>query len=297
MKKNAAIDILLNWKKLTMNQKIQRLQDFEHMISRIQGRKPRKIQTEDKMGEFKNMDSEREASAYYSRNDINNIYFFKLGSDPAIESLKLLVHEGFHAYIDDFVNGRVPTLRLYSKLDKERFMIEEENLPAIAKKFKDKHMLPLFDSFHIEETLNYLEDSIYISKFIVDAIESPYEAKTLLPTFVLSLGLHVDNIDRGKNLELKYKTTYEDVVIEALNEPFDDKVDISKMGKIQDEINPEYLEFYNNISKQQSKIISLIDNKFMMPNAKEKLIQEMADELQNIFMRYIVENLKAKKKF
>ena len=43
MKNTAFTDILFNWDKMSTNKKIQRMQDFENMIARFQGRKPRKI--------------------------------------------------------------------------------------------------------------------------------------------------------------------------------------------------------------------------------------------------------------
>lgn len=76
----------------------------------------------------------------------------------AIDAIKNIIHEGFHAYVDDFVSGRVSTLKVYSELDAERFFIEEENLPAIHEAFEKTERMLLYDSMYVEEKTNYYEN-------------------------------------------------------------------------------------------------------------------------------------------
>lgn len=295
MKKNLLTDILFNWNNFKFSQKVQKLQLFENQISKFQGRKPRKIQTEDKLGLFNDINKNRNASNFYCRNDIKNIYMLNLERLTAMEALEFLFHEGFHAYVDDFINGRVKTLRLYSELDKERFNIEEENILSISAKFKEKNMISLFDRFFIEEKTNYLEDSIYISKLLLDSIENFDDANTLFSYFILAMGIYIDNIEMGKSLETKYNTTYEDVVIEALNNPSEEKIALNKKGRIVNNIDPDFYKFFKDITDHQMEYVSVLNNMFIKTDKKEEKSKSMIDELQKKYIFYILNN-KAKRK-
>ncbi|MBR7172169.1 MAG: hypothetical protein IKD36_00005, partial [Clostridia bacterium] len=276
MKNNAFIDILLNWEKMSQSKKMQRLQDLENMIARFQGRKPRTIAIKysskfvaDNIGSF------RDPEAFYLRSDSGKLYFFKFNLS-AIDAIKNIIHEGFHAYVDDFVSGRVSTLKLYSKIDKERFFIEEENLPAIHEAFEEGEKMLIYDSMYIEEKTNYYENSLYITKMIIDAIENPFDAVRLEKDFIQGLSYGMDNERRGHKFERKYGVTYEDVVVQALNRDDIEKEQVVKTGKILDQIEPEYLEFFNRISKVYKEFVSVSDNPLMNPGAKKQAETELA---------------------
>lgn len=296
MKNNAFIDILLNWEKMSQSKKMQRLQDLENMIARFQGRKPRTIAIKysskfvaDNIGSF------RDPEAFYLRSDSGKLYFFKFNLS-AIDAIKNIIHEGFHAYVDDFVSGRVSTLKLYSKIDKERFFIEEENLPAIHEAFEEGEKMLIYDSMYIEEKTNYYENSLYITKMIIDAIENPFDAVRLEKDFIQGLSYGMDNERRGHKFERKYGVTYEDVVVQALNRDDIEKEQVVKTGKILDQIEPEYLEFFNRISKVYKEFVSVSDNPLMNPGAKKQAETELAVKLSTMYREYVMKVLKERKK-
>ncbi len=296
MKNNAFIDILLNWEKMSQSKKMQRLQDLENMIARFQGRKPRTIAIKysskfvaDNIGSF------RDPEAFYLRSDSGKLYFFKFNLS-AIDAIKNIIHEGFHAYVDDFVSGRVSTLKLYSKIDKERFFIEEENLPAIHEAFEEGEKMLIYDSMYIEEKTNYYENSLYITKMIIDAIENPFDAVRLEKDFIQGLSYGMDNERRGHKFERKYGVTYEDVVVQALNRDDIEKEQVVKTGKILDQIEPEYLEFFNRISKVYKEFVSVSDNPLMNPGAKKEAETELAVKLSTMYREYVMKVLKERKK-
>lgn len=297
MRKTAFTDILLNWDKLSNAQKVMRVQEFENMISRLQGRKPRQIKTKVSESILSKISKDRMPAAYYDRQDPKNLYIVKL-DDDGIEILRNVVHEGFHSYIDDFINGRVYALKLNSKLNSEMFYIQEENLPAISETFYKKNMMPLFDSFYVEERLNYIEDSIYISKYIIDSIENIYDAMQMTKHFILSLGVYVDNENRGHNLEKQFNTSYDNVVVEALNnENITEKVTVNKTGKIKDNIDPEYLAFFLQASEYYKEFTNVLHNPMMLPEMKEQASAIPLAKLTNLYKDYVTKILKSKRKF
>lgn len=296
MRNNAFIDILFNWEKMSKAKRVQRLQDLENMIARFQGRKPRTITTKyDPKFVKEHVSKDRNPEAFYSRNDRNRLYLLTLNM-PAIDAIKNILHEGFHAYVDDFVSGRVSVLKLYSKLDSERFFIEEENLPAIYDEFEKNGRMLLFDSFYIEERSNYIENSIYMTKMIIDAIDNPVDAMSLQKHFIFALAFGVDNERRGHKLERKFGTTYESMVVNALNREDCEKEKIVKTGKIVNGIDSGYLEFFNKASLLYKEFVSVSDSPLMNLEAKRKAEQEVVDKISVLYSDYVLKVLKEKKK-
>ena len=163
MKINAFTDILLNWEKMSKSKKIQRLQDFENMMARYQGRKPRTVTTKiDPEFVSRIIGDYRDAVAFYDRSDGTKINILTLDVD-ALEAIRNTIHEGFHAYIADFLSGKSKILKTYSKVDAEKFYQEEENLPSIHAEFCKTGRMPLYDSFYIEERINHKENSLTYS--------------------------------------------------------------------------------------------------------------------------------------
>ncbi len=298
MVKNSFTDILLNWEKMNQSKKIQRLQDLENMIARFQGRKPRKVLTKPQseiMSILKN--ENREPEAYYCRSDSANIYVFDL-KVPAMDAIKNIIHEGFHAYVDDFIKGSASVLKTYSKVDPERFLIEEENLPAIVDEFTGRGMMQLYDTSFAEEKLNYEEDSMYIMKLILDSIESPMDAMKFQTEFMMCVEYAVFNQTRAKRLEREYKTTYESVVTEALNKEPEEKVDMSKCGKFVSEIDPELKKLYEYVKRNYSELRSLQAGGGVLMNQgeKERRMEELYGFIAMAYKNHVLQVLKNKKK-
>ena len=301
MRKNAFIDLLLNWDTMSKHTKIQRLQSVENMMARYQGRKPRIISTDYNAFTIKNIGlikvEGRDPSACYSRHEKDKIYILDLKQD-VYEIIKDVIHEGFHAYVDDFIEGRVPSLRLYSKLDKERFLFEEENLPTIAEACLNADAMQLFDSYYAEERLNYQEGSLYMIKLILDSIDSVKDAIELQKAFTFCLTFYSDNERRGKNEERRLGIKYDDLVLQALQAAGEnpEKCDVSKAGKIYDEIDPELLKFFNELSQAYQKLVSVRTNILMTPQAKEDETERLSQMFNEVYSSHIKSMLKAKKK-
>ena len=297
MRNTAFTDIIFNWDKMSINKKLQRLQDFENMVARFQGRKPRIVTNKPNTKVVSQITKDRTPEAYFCRDNSNKICILDL-KIPAIDALKNVIHEGFHAYIYDFITGKISSIKLYSKVDNERFFIEEENLPAISKEFEERKMMPLFDSFYIEEKLNYEEDSLYLVKFIMDSINSVPDAIQLQTAFMFSLAYSADNLLRGRDLEREFGVTYDSVVMEALNKDFDEKITIDSPGKIKSEIEPEFLKFFISVRDKYKEVSSLIHKPPILMNeeaVKNSIIQKKDEVLQS-YKEYVVAMLKAKKK-
>lgn len=296
MTNNAFIDILFNWDKMSKQKRIQRLQDLENMIARFQGRKARIITTKlDKKFIEENIGVEREPEAYYSRQDRTKIYITTLNIE-AIDAIKNIIHEGFHAYIDDFLSGRVKVLKLYSELPKEMFFIQEENLPAIHTHFFERKMMPLYDSFFIEERLNYQEDSLYIAKMIIDAIDTPIDSIRLTETFIIALALYCSNERRGVDLEREYGITYDDMVVESLNREGIEKEKIVTNGKISDKLDLQLLDFFKKACSKYQQFGMVTRSAIMMQAAKSEEESKRAQEISMMFNEYMYKILKQKNK-
>lgn len=295
MIKNAFTDILLYWGRYSDNMKLQRVQDLENMVARIYNRTPRRVKFGNSPELDKAVGEYRSPGAYYSRNDPNNIHILDIDLDP-IEIIKLVVHEGYHALIHDFLSKKA-TLKTFSEVDREKFLMEEENLIAIAKYFDDRMQMPLFDSFFAEERLNHLENSIFISKQIIDSIENPFEAEMMSLYFILSLNIAASNEYRGKQFEMEYGIKYDNAVVNALNEnPDEVKHDYSKCGKIRSNIDPEYLKFYKKVYSIYNDYYITRENSLINENDKNKILSNSVDLIIREYFEYIIKLLKSKKK-
>ncbi len=296
MIKNAFTDIMFGWERMTSSQKVERLQALENMVARFQNRKPRKIVTkQDKNFVKKHIGEYRDQSAYYIREDKESLYIHKLDVF-FIEAIKNIIHEGFHAYIHDFIDGSVKNLKLYSQMNLEKFFIEEENLPEIRKEFERRKMMPLFDSYYIEERVNYQEDTIYMIKMVLDAIETPFDAMRLSDTVILALEYAYENEKRGKTYESRYGVSYDDVVIDALNKESVEHYEIDKTGKITQINEPEFMKFIERAMRYYSEYSNAGSSLLMSPQMAETIKHKAIENIKLTFKDYVVKMLKDKKK-
>lgn len=297
MKNTAFTDILFNWDRMPEKKKLQRMQDFENMIARFQGRKPRKISIKPNKEILESIGADRLPEAYYCRSDSEHLYIFDL-SIPAIDILKDIIHEGFHAYIHDFITGKVKILKTFSKLDAEMFFIQEENLPAIHNEFEERNLMQLFDSFYVEERVNYAENSIYLVKQIIDSIESVNDAIKLQDAFIMSLAFHADNTIRGRNLERKAGATYDTIVVDALNKEAEETVEVDKTGKVISEIEPELAAFVMKACDKYKEFSNLAHGRSMImtEQARQAAIDQKLTEILFMYRDYVMAMLRTKKK-
>jgi hypothetical protein len=296
MVNNALSDILLNWNKMSDEQKTSRLQALENMVARFQERRPRKIVTKiNQQFITEHIGSYRLPSAYYSRQDSDYIYIIDLNCHQT-EAVKNIIHEGIHAYFHDFVKGDIKTIKLYTPMNLEKFYIEEENLPAIREEFEQRHMMPLFDSFYLEERVNYQEDTMYMIKMILDLIENPADAMRLTESFVLSLDYAAENEKRGRTYESRYKMTYDDIVIAALNKDFDEKCEIVKTGSVHQIEMPELEKLFKKVIRFYGDYKNAADSLLMSDIMKEKVQRQAIDYVIEAYRIYVLRMLKEKKK-
>ena len=304
MKKTAFTDILLKWDKMSTTEKMRRLQDLENMIARMQGRPARIVTNKKDKDILDEIGNGRDPEACYSR-DGKKIYFFDL-KISGIGAIKNLIHEGFHAYVNDFINGKVKVLKTYSKVDKDRFFKEEKNLPAIVNVFRrgggqfsaqNGGFAPLFDSFYIEEELNYTEDSMYIAKLIHDSIENIHDAIILQDAFIDAFGFDVHNELRGKDYERKFGFTYQDLVTFALDSVDEyETIDLSKCGTINDQLDPEFLRLYERIKPKYRNMAMLRRNPLFSDEMKDDQSLQIIRDALTIYMDHVQRQILSKKK-
>ena len=296
MKNTIIADIIFNYNKMSIKQKIKRLQDLENMMARFQERKPRTITNEYNkkfIEEYIGLD--RMPDGFYNRQEPEKIYVFDF-KDEGINLVKRTIHEGIHAYIDDFLSGKVKMLRLYSALSKEKFFIEEEYMPSIYDKFNDMSYMPLFDSAFIEEKLNHQETSLYMLKLILDSIQNPKDILIMRESVITVIAAAYSNEERQSDFEKQYKTTYDNIVIETLNQDNLEKADIVKTGEIKDRIEPEILELYNKLHAAYKSVSQINKNIMMRPEDRNKLYIEEIHKLAETYEKGVEKFLRQKKK-
>lgn len=298
MVKNSFTDLLLNYEKMSRDKKMQRLQDLENMMARFQGRKPRivSIKKTDKVKEIVEMieGQNRMPCAYYSRSDKNYIHILSLKCE-ALDVIKDVIHEGWHAFVDDFINKKV-TLKVFSKLDKEDFVKQQKYLPAIYDKFDKANAMPVYDSCYAEEKINYQENSIILIKLILDSIENVNDAIALQEALLCSMLYVVVNEKRAGPLQRQLGVNYDVLKNEAFESEESETVDLSNMGAIRDEIDPELLKFYQKLCVPMKQFSQVGDNKMISDEAKKQIQGEFVDSMLKEYQSYVSLMLKSKKK-
>lgn len=298
MKKNAFTDLLFNYEKMSRDKKIQRLQDIENMMARFQGRKPRivSIKKTDKVKEIVEMieGQNRMPCAYYSRSDKNYIHILSLNCE-ALDVIKDVIHEGWHAFIDDFINKKL-TLKLFSKIDKEDFIKQQKYLPAIYDKCNNANAMPVYDSCYAEEKINYQENTIILIKLILDSIENINDAFELQESLLCSMLYVVVNEKRTGTLQRKFGVNYEDLKNQVFNDEESETVNLSNMGTIRDEIDPELLKFYQKLYVHMKQFSQVDDNKMFSDEMKKQIQGEFVDRMLDEYKSYVMFMLKSKKK-
>lgn len=75
-----------------------------------------------------------------------------------------------------------------------------------------------------------------------------------------------------------------------------EKEPIVKTGKILDQIEPEFLEFFKRASRVYKEFVSVSDNPLMSPAAKHQAEAEIVERLTIIYKEYVMKVLKERKK-
>lgn len=293
MVKNAFVEILTDWKNMSDVQKIKKLQELENNLAKFQGRCARTIVLSDV--NFSDTNQNYYASAYYDRETGENIYVLNL-EEVAINNALNIIHEGIHAYIDDYLSGKVKNLKLLSKVNLEKFFMEEENLPQIYNEFYDGQMMPLFDRFFIEERLNFTESSLYFLKYLLDSIENKKDIEELNNFMLFAVDYSGMNEIDGKTYESRYGLTYDDVVINALNKENINQIKIDKTGKCSQAYDAGLLKLYETLIKYHKNVVNSLDSLFISDDEKEKIANENISKMTENYQNYALNKLKEKVK-
>ena len=292
MKLNAVTDLILNFDKMSQIKRLQRYQDLENMMASFQGRKPRTVTLKpnrEVLQEIKKMG--RSPVAYYSRNDRTKIYILKI--DSAIDVVKDIIHEGWHAYIDDFIRG-VVSLKTYAPIDRNKFILEEEYIESIYKEFTSRDLMPLCDAFHYEERINYLENSIYLTKYIIDSIQNPTDALILEVPFFQSLYYYVANEKRGRSIEHSNRVNYDKIVADAIAQKPAKTTDLSKLGKIHDMIDEDFLKFFIKVVTNYQEFYECEMASIMNPEVKNQIMSKKLANISQLYNDYAKNKIKSK---
>jgi len=284
MKLNVISNLALNYDKMSYAQKIQKAQELENMMAKLQGRKARNVTTKiegelaDAVDELKR--NGRVPCAFYTRSIPRKLFLVEITNNP-FDLIKDVIHEGWHAYVDDFISGRVKVLKTFAPIDKERFMFEEKNMEAIYNACLEKGMMQLYDSSFIEERTNYLEDALYMLKYIIDSADNMMDAMRLRAEIIFPISYYIENEKRRLLYEHEKNIKYDDIVAHCTTESNAERVDMSKVGRFVDGIDAEILEFFHQICDcypKASNISNLISN-----NQLEKI----TDEIFNVYMNFM----------
>lgn len=309
MKRNIVTDILLNFDQVSQSKKLGMLQDFENTNAKKQARKPRIITTivpQDIKDSLKNQNAEASGACYDRRTKkkiyilddlekkINPMDYDPLNSGP-IYFLNLVEHEGWHAYVDDYVNKTI-TLKTCSKIDKDRFFDEQKYFNVIRDYCNKKGFLYICNNCHSEERVNYHENTLNLTKYIIDAIENTDDMQILEDDFIHALYFYAINERMIKDMEKSIKCTYDEVYANATAEVEDQTriIDMQKAGKIIDNIDEEHLNFINAAVEKVNECINVQFNRFLSQENQIILYNEKIDNLREFYRKHIIEQLQKK---
>ena len=290
MKLNPISELVLNFNKMSLGEKIKKSQEIENMVAKFQGRKARNITTKIPTEILEQISEGREPCACYVRAFPRNLFIMKI-SDSPYDLIKDIIHEGWHAYIDDYIKGKV-SLKTFSPFDKAKFVYEEKNMPAIYTEFEKQGIMPLYDSFFIEERLNYQEDTLYMIKYIIGSIENAFDAMRLKESIVSAMAYYVENERRGRKYERTYGAKYEDLIEIAIQNSSEDQIDLSKAGRVVDQINPDLLKFFNKFYKLMNDYFDEQESSVFVNKNDNTKLEEISEALLSFISEILSQKVK-----
>lgn len=112
-----------NWNKLSENERLDALQYLENQIAVEEGRKPRQVFPDDRLGKGE--------CGYYEESDsthiyINRDYLQSSKNGGQYDAMNTVIHEGRHAYQDDCVQGRITHNESPETIDKWKKNSDED---------------------------------------------------------------------------------------------------------------------------------------------------------------------------
>lgn len=299
MKNNALVDILINWENMPKSKKKSRIQDLESLVANRQGRKPRIIEYSLEKIKGKGIDSsllnaKDNGAACYIREFPTKIFVLNFNEDGPTMA-KYVVHEGFHAYMHDYINGKV-NLSTITPIDKERLFLEEQHAEDIIKEVANNGLFLVFNTNFIEEKINFQETTLIMLEILFDSIENAYDANILLP-YVLNIINQVHEMDILREMyDKQYGVKYDDVVSSAIINNNEPQTNMQKVKKVIDNRNPGLLEFFNKCKKLLIRITELeSSNMFYSKDEYEKEYKNLSNQIGDLYFNYI--NSMANKKY
>lgn len=159
-------ETLLYWDRFSIDEKVKRLQMYEHINANLHSREEREIYVPKKSTRLKD-DSFVVGSYVRGIPQIINISPITLTQFDAIHAMDSTYHEGYHALFHDFMRDAVDlkTMDHYGSTEefKKKYKDVLATIISIGSLFpdRDEQVLEFFDDFSYEEQVVYKESLIY----------------------------------------------------------------------------------------------------------------------------------------
>ena len=284
MKKNAFTNIILNWEKWNVAQKLKGLQALENLNAKRENRNARKVVFRPELASnpiFKG----RSPAAFYNRREPEYITFLELGFSD-IESIYFMMHEAEHGLVDDYVNDR-NDLHVLGNIDKEKVKLEFECLSEIGSLCDESLLFQrLFDQKYAEEQLAIHEPIYKIVRWISESIDSPKDMKNFATLLCLLCYIKYDREHEARRIEKELCGTYEEIISPILEKQTqksakERKEDLDTSKKIVSGTDTFYQQAYKGLYDKYKIWAQSRDSVFVAESIKQKNQNEVFDAMMN----------------
>ncbi len=282
---------------MSNEEKVYALQQLENMMADKQNRKSRTLTTEvpnelrDYVDNFektlKQSDNEGVPSAMYTSENTENIYLFRLEVN-GLDAANIIVHEGFHALIDDFINGKA-SLKTFSKPNLEDFIREICLFPE-SQDFADNHKLMIFAIDNVEDRLVYPESIKLMVKCILELAETPSEAHKITESIYNSIILLRRVNLYKKQLEKTYGTVGDILkeVEEKRNKSLENEY-LAAAGKLENYDDEDFENYFSRIYNWVDKICIIYKDTSLSKQEKYEFTMDKLARIEALTGKYIAQ--------
>ena len=240
MIKNTFTQLVNHWSEFDKQKKLDLLSRLEFENANFQNRMPRILVETENIEDF--------ALACYSPLNPERISIKPLTNQSVITLIEAVLHEGFHAMVDDYFNNKAD-LKCFSKIDKSKLHHEKAYSHLIHYRAQLQDAKWQFALSFYEEVLAREESMLQLVNLFLNSFETEYDYymhhKEVLFPFVCIVARDraIEAEDaRGKNYDI---IKHHAMIFDAYRFPtFVVKVDTKK--KIKDEINPRLNQFFKD---------------------------------------------------
>ena len=270
MKPTLVTTLLNDFNKMDRDAQRKHLQLFEYYCARHFNRPARDVVYEELI------DPNTKKSGFYDLFSPAHINIFY--TNNPLEALTTVFHEGYHAYIDDFISDRINKLRAISKVDRTKLYFERIHNIEIAKKTIGKYSEYIrLDKY--EESLTRTETDLNLLTAIMVACETEEDIKeqfkyykTLLNNaFLIKRYIEKSEASSPKNYKMIIKQLCDKYQYQQ--QSLEDYI-ASHHNAIVDEENTKLADMYSKGKEQFEQIVDCTSKKIDCSNTQKVLMND-----------------------